>query len=357
VVRQENMVLLRPRGVSAGHTLGLDLSDRTAHFALLDVDGEVVERGVVGMTRERLQERFATLPSCRVVLEVSTHSPWVSVLFRQLGHAVIVANARAVTAISRNPRKSDRVDAETLARLGRVDPELLHPVRHRGEAAQHDMTMLRARDALVRARTLLINNARGLVKTVGARLPKCDASVFHRHAREAVPQEMSAALEPLLDTIATLTQQIRAYDRQVEALARQYPEARVLQQLRGVGSLTALAYILTIDDPHRFARSRMVAPFLGLVPRRRQSGDRDPELHITKAGDRYLRRLLVECAQYMLGAFGEDSDLRRWGLRLAGEGAKARKRRAIVAVARKLAGLLHHLWVTGEVYEPLRQPA
>ena len=139
-------------------------------------------------------------------------------------------------------------------------------------------------------------------------------------------------------------------------LAR-YPATAALRQLRGVGPLTSLAFVLTIDDPQRFAHSRMVGPYLGLVPRRQQSGERDPELHITRAGDQFLRKLLVECAQYMLGAFGEDCDLRRWGLRLAGEGSRARKRRAVVAVARKLATLLHHLWVSGEAYEPLRQAA
>jgi transposase len=338
-------------------TLGLDLGDRVTHFALLDMQGQVTERGKVETTRDALRARFAALPPSRVVLEVSTHSPWVSALFGQLGHGVIVANARAVKAVSNNPRKSDRVDAELLARLGRVDPGLLRPIEHRGEAAQHDLTLLRARDTLVRARAMLINSARGLVKASGTRLPKCDADAFHRQAAAAVPDELRSALEPLLEASATLTQQVRAYDREVEAMLVRYPATQALRQLRGVGPLTSVAYVLTIDDPRRFAHSRMVGPYLGLVPRRRQSGDRDPELHITKTGDGFLRKLLVECAQYMLGAFGEDSDLRRWGLRLAGEGSTARKRRAVIAVARKLAALLHHLWVDGEVYQPLRQAA
>lgn len=346
-----------PHGMSGGLTLGLDLGDRTTHFVLLDVEGQVIERGSVTTTSAALQRRFAELPPSRVVLEVSTHSPWASTLLGQLGHEVIVANARAVKAVSSNSRKSDRVDAELLARLGRVDPELLHPLQHRGEAAQRDLQVLRARDTLVRARSKLITSARGLVKALGARLPQCDAESFHRRAAEALPAELRPALEPLLQACAALTQQIRAYGRQIEAMLVRYPATRLLRQLRGVGPITSLAYVLTIDDPHRFARSRMVAPYLGLVPRRQQSGERDPELHITKAGDHFLRKLLVECAQYMLGAFGEDCDLRRWGLRLAGEGSRARKRRAVVAVARKLAVLLHRLWVNGEVYEPLRQAA
>jgi transposase len=349
--------MMETRGMFDGLTLGLDLGDRKTHFALLDAQGELIERGVVATTREAMRKRFADLPPSRVVLEVSTHSRWVSALFAQGRHAVIVANARAVKAVSGNPRKSDRVDAELLARLGRVDPELLHPLQHRGEQTQCDLAVLRARDALVRARSRLITAARGLVKSTGERLPSCSAESFHARAQECAPHALRAALAPLLETLAVLTQQIRRYDRELTAMLARYPDARLLQQPRGVGPITVLAYMLTIEDPSRFRRSRMVGPYLGLVAGRRQSGERDPELHITKAGDPFVRKLLVQCAHYILGPFGEDSDLRRWGLRLAGEGSSIRKRRAVVAVARKLATLLHHLWVTGEVYQPLRRAA
>jgi transposase len=202
----------------------------------------------------------------------------------------------------------------------------------------------------------LINHVRGTVKAIGERLPSCSAPAFAHRARPLLPAVLRSALEPLLDLIADMTEQLRSYDRRLEALAEsRYPMVRVLTQPRGVGTLTALSYVLTLEDPTRFRRSRHVGPYLGLVPAQRQSGDRAPELSITKAGDRALRRLLVQSAQYMLGPFGEDSDLRRWGLRLAGEGSKSRKKKAVVAVARKLAVLLHHLWVTGEVYAPLHQ--
>lgn len=355
-MQEATTVLASATEMSDRLTLGLDLGDRTTHFALLD-GGVVSERGVTATTRGGLTERFATLPPCLVVLEVSTHSPWVSALFERWGHTVIVANAREVHYITRSTRKSDRMDAEALARLARVDSELLHPVQHRGEGVQRDRAVLRARDALVRARTLLINNARGLTKTAGSRLPQCSADAFHRRIPEAVPPELLPALGPLLEAVGALTERIREYDRQVQAMLARYEETRLLLQPRGVGPLTALTYVLTIEDPGRFSRSRMVGAYVGLVPGRRQSGDRDPQLHITRAGDRMLRRLLVECAQYMLGTFGEDSNLRRWGLRLAGEGSRGRKRRAVIAVARKLAALLHHLWVNGAVYEPLYQAA
>lgn len=355
-MRQASTVVTA-HGVSEGWTVGLDLGDRKTHFAVIDGGGDVVERGVVATGRDALRARFALLPPSRVVLEVSTHSRWVSALFGALGHTVIVANARQLQVVSRNHRKSDRVDAELLARLGRVDPELLHPLRHRGEEAHRDLAVLRARDALVRTRTALIDAVRGQVKAHGERLPACSAEAFHRRVADALPASLRPALLPLVETVSELTRRIRGYEVELERIAARYPEVGVLRQPRGVGPITALAFVLTIDDPHRFRHSRMAGAFLGLVPRRQQSGDRDPELHISKAGDGFVRKLLIQCAHYILGPFGEDSDLRRWGLRLAGEGSSVRKRRAVVAVARKLATLLHHLWVSGELYQPLRAAA
>jgi transposase len=285
-----------------------------------------------------------------------------------MGHEVIVANPRQVALIYRNKRKSDKFDATTLARLARSDPELLHPVKHRGKQAQIDLAVLRARDGLVAARTQLVNLVRGTVKSYGERLPKCSTASFHYKAASSLPAELSPALTPVIAQIAELTRGINQYDDEIEALiAERYPEALGLQQIKGVGPITSLAFVLTLEDPQRFATSRDVGAYLGLTPGRRQTGESDPEMHITKAGDVFLRKLVVQAAQYILGPFGVDCDLRRWGLRLAGtpvsaqggsgKGSKQRKKRAIVAVARKLAVLLHALWRTGEVYEPLRWAA
>jgi transposase len=288
------------------------------------------------------------------MLEVGTHSPWLSRLLADLGHEVIVANPRQVRLIAESDRKRDRADAELLARLGRLDPDLLRPIRHRGPQAQQDLALLRARDTLVRARTNLVNHVRGAVKALGGRLPACAAASFHRKAEGHLPQALQEALLPLLATIAELTGRIRAYDRQVEEIAEErYPEGRRLRQVPGVGPLTSLAFLLVIEDSSRFRKSRGVGPYLGLVPRQSQSGEREPQLSITKAGDPLLRRLLVQSAHYILGPFGPDSELRRWGLHLAGAGSGRNKKRAVVAVARKLAVLLHRLWVTGEVYQPI----
>lgn len=339
-------------------TLGLDLGDRTSRYAALAADAQVMGEGRLATTRDAMQDFFAALAPARVVLEVGTHSPWVSRLIAACGHEVIVANPRRVRLISAAVRKSDRIDAVTLARLGRIDPALLSPIHHRGETAQADLGQIRARDALVRTRTLLINHVQGAVKAMGYRVPAATARTFARQARTALPPALTPALAGVLDTIAHLTDQIAAADRSIALLARErYPEAARLRQIAGVGPITALCFVLTLEDPARFTTSRSVGAYLGLCPRERQSGERAPQLRITKAGDPLLRRLLVTSAHYILGPFGPETDLRRWGLALAQRGGANAQKRAVVAVARKLTTLLHHLWVTDVVYQPLRRAA
>jgi len=342
--------------------IGLDLGDKFSYITIIDQDGEPIEESRLPTTKASFQRKFSALQPCRVAMEVGTHSRWASHLLTELGHEVLVANARKLRAIYHNPRKGDRADAEMLARLARLDPALLSPIHHRSPQAQADLAVLRSRDAIVRCCTLLtpcqhrrcgINHARDIVKASGSRLPSCSADSFTHKTAPHIPEPLRPALDPIIDTIASLSKQIRAYDKKVETLCRQrYPETKLLRPVSGVGTLTALGYILTLENPHRFRRSREVGPALGLVPRRDQSGDRDPQLRITKTGDAYLRRLLVGSAQYILGPFGPDCDLRRWGLKLAERGGKNAKKRAVVGVGRKLAVLLHHLWKTGEIYDP-----
>jgi transposase len=339
-------------------TIGIDLGDRRSAVSVLDAGGEEVERRWVPTTSQGIMKFFERREPCRVVLEVGTHSPWVSRLIASRGHEVVVANPRAVTSIARRSNKTDFADAEQLARLGRVDPKLLAPVQHRGEQAQRDRALLAVRAQLVEARTRLVVQARGLAKAQGQRLPRSTTSGFARKLRTQGLADLFPGLETLAAMVEELSARIAAMDRQMETLCHErYPETELLRQIQGVGPITALAYVLTLEDPHRFAKSRTVGSYLGLRPRKRQSGERDPQLGITKEGDRYLRTLLVQAAHYILGPFGSDTDLRRFGERLIARGGKAAKRRAIVAVARKLAVLLHRLWVTGEVYEPLRNTA
>ena len=333
--------------------IGIDLGDKFSEVFILDQDANVIEESRIPTTRNAFQRKFSMLQPSRIAMEVGSHSRWASQVLKEAGHDVIVADARKLRLIYENPRKGDRADAEYLARLARLDPKLLSPVYHRGMQAQAHLSVLRSRDILVRARTMLINHVRGMVKSTGTRLPSCSAASFHKKSPEFIPGDLLPALAPILDHIASLTHQIYAYDYQIEKLcADSYPETELMRPVSGVGPITALAYVLTLEDPHRFRKSREVGPCIGLIPKRDQSGDRDPQLRITKTGNKYLRRLLVTSAQYMLGPFGQDCDLRRWGLKLAKRGGKNAKKRAVVAVARKLAVLLHHLWVTGDAYEP-----
>lgn len=332
--------------------IGVDLGDRTSTVCVLDADGEIVEESRVPTRQQALHAYFAWRSPTRVVLEVSTHSPWVSRLLTGLGHEVIVANPRRVQLIAANTRKSDPVDAELLARLGRVDVQLLAPVVHRPEAAQADRALLQSRDALVRSRTQLVNAARGLCKSLGTRLPRCSAASLHTHLDE-VPEALQPAVAPLLEALHALTVQIRALDAQLTRLARdQYPQTAVLQQMPGVGVLIALAFVLTVQDPSRFPKAREVGPYLGLTPRRHQSGASDPPGRITKAGDPFVRRLLVQGAQHVLRESAPDSALKRWGLRLVNRGGAGAKKRAVIAVARKMAVTMLRLWVTGGPYQP-----
>jgi len=339
-------------------TAGLDLGDKYSYLCLVDQEsGEIVEEGRLRTNPETFKRRFASeRPPMRIAIEAGTHSPWVSRVLEECGHEVLVANARKTRLIYANKRKTDEIDAENLARLARVDPKLLYPLKHRGEDAQAHMAIVRSREALVGSRTQLVNHVRGAVKSFGARLPKCPARSFHKRAEEHIPEALWPALGPILEQIGSLTERIRQYDRKLGTISKEcYPETELLRQVEGIGPLTALAFVLTLEDPHRFEKSRSVGAYLGLVPARDQSGDRDPrEKRISKEGDEMLRKLLVSGAHYILGPFGSDSDLRRHGEKIASRGGKNAKKRAVVATARKLAVLLHSLWISGEVYDPLR---
>ena len=335
-------------------TIGLDLGDRSSWYCVLDEAGAVVLEQRLSTTPKVIREGFGGMPRSRIALETGMHAPWVSRLLAELGHEVIVAHARNVRLIGESRKKDDRLDAQTLARLARIDPELLCPVKHRSRQAQADLSVIRARAGLVRARTALVNTARGLAKSYGERLRGCNVRNMNPEKAAGLSAELQAALEPLLAALESLSEQIREYNERIEQMAgKSYPQVALLKQVKGVGTLIALTFLLTLEDPHRFRKSRDVSCYLGLQPGRRNSGQSEPQMHISKEGDPYLRTLLVQGAQHILGPFGVDCDLRRWGLKLAERGGKSGKKRAIIATARKLAVLLHHLWVSGEAYEPL----
>ena len=333
-------------------TIGLDLGDRKSHICVIDDQARVVMEATIPTTREGMQAYFGGRERCRVVMEAGTHSPWISRLLTTMGYEVVVANPAELYGRRRRKKRNDRMDARFLARQGRADIELLHPIRHRSAQAQQHLAFLRARDQLVRARSKLISHCRGAVKSVGGRIGKCSAEAFVKRARQQVPEELRSATEPLLDAITELTKQIHAMDRRVEQLVEEYPAALRLQQVVGVGVVTALAFVLLIEDPTLFKHSRDVGPYFGLVPRLDESSASSPQLRITKAGDELGRRLLVSAAQYILGPFGPECDLRRFGEAIAARGGKNAKKRAVVAVARRLAVMLHRLWVKEAQYDP-----
>jgi transposase len=333
-------------------TIGCDLGDKWSTVYVLESNG-TGKRDRIRTTPDAVGQFFGR-PPAHVVIEVGTHSRWVSNQLTQLGHRVTVANPRRVQLISQSNSKSDEADCELLARLGRVDAGLLAPVEHRGRQAHMDLAQLKARDVLVRARTKLVNHVRAVVKASGKRLPATTTEAFARKTQALLPTELSPALEPIYRTLEALDTQIKELDATIERTAQRYPDVDLLSKPNGVGTLTAMAFLLTVEDKTRFRNSRMAGAFFGLRPRRDQSGAMDKQLRITKAGDPFVRRLLVNCANYILGPFGQDCDLRRWGLELAKRGGKNARKRAKVALARKLAVVMHRLWVTGEVYKPLR---
>jgi len=339
--------------------MGLDVGKRRCRFVIGEGERDGVrtlEQGWVATNRIALQKLLSDRDRMRVVLEVGRASPWLSRLVAEGGHEVIVANPRELAVIYKSQKKNDREDARKLMELGHLNPKLLSPVKHRSAESQADLAVIRARDIAVAARTSLVNHVRGACASVGEPLEGCSSASFHKQAPRQIPEEMKAAVAPLLQLIGGLTKTIARYENTIEELAeKKYPETERLRQVKGVGPITSLCFVLTLEDPGRFPRSRAVGPYLGLTPRQDDSGDSEKQLHITKAGDGRLRRLLVGSAQYILGHYGPDTDLRRWGLRQAERGGKNSKKRAAVAVARKLAVLMHRLWVSGATYEPLRQ--
>jgi transposase len=332
--------------------IGMDISDKKSQLAI--IEGGDLRFETVKNTRDALRLQFSRLPASRVALEAGTHSLWLSRTLEQFGHEVIVANPRKLALITQSKKKSDVRDATILAQLALADPKLLSPIHHRSEESQKALVLIKARDTLVASRTLLINTVRGISKSFGHVLPSCDATVFEKRAQEALDASLMDALGPVLNSLAAIQKQIRDLGKKIDSLVKQNSAANWLRQIHGVGPITALCYVLTIDDPSRFKKSRDVGAYLGLTPAKNQSGVSDPQMHISKEGDKMLRRLLVTCAQCILQRSAPDSALKRHGQRVASQGTKAAKKKAVIAVARKLAVLMHRLWATGEIYEPLR---
>lgn len=337
-----------------GITIGMDLGDKFHIAVAFDSEGNEIGATEVLNTKSGIIKYFREYEGATVAMEAGTHSPWISRLLKEeMNCRVHVGNPRKLRFIWDSNDKSDERDARMLGLVCRLEPRLLSVLHHRSRQAQADLCVIKSRNMLVQARTQLVNHARGLVKSIGDRLPKCSSASFSQRCADCIPVELELALRPILESINVMNKKIKELDESILWMCReQYPETALLLQVSGVGPVTALTFILTFEDPLRFDKSRQVGPFLGLVPKRDQSGTNDKQLHITKAGNTYLRQLLVNCAHHILGQYGQDSLLRRHGQSIAARGGKNAKKRAAVAVARKLAVLLHHLWVSGEEYDP-----
>lgn len=343
------------RGGSAMNsvTIGIDLGDKNHQITVLDAHGQIIKNHTINNTEKSIGDFFKQYKEPVVAIEAGTHSPWISRYLKLLGCKVFVSNPRKMRSIWHSNEKCDSKDSEMLARIARFDSKLLYPITHRAEQSQIDLDLLQSRDILVKSRTKLINHVRGSVKSIGEQLPKCDTSRFHSQAKNQLPDSLKETLTPLIDIIEEISLKISEFDYRIENISQEsYPETELLRKIQGVGPLTALAFVLIIGNPSRFNNSRQVGKFLGLTPKRDQSGETDKQLRTTKAGNPYLRRLLVGAANYVLGPFGPDCNLQRFGLRIAARGGKTAKKRAVVAVARKLAVLLHRIWLHGEIYDP-----
>lgn len=331
--------------------VGCDVGDKFSELCVVDRTGAVIEAKRVRTTKPALVHAISKHKRARVVIEAGTHSRWIEEAFAAVGHEVVVANPRQIQLIWKRKKKTDRSDANLLARLARIDVALLAPVHQRSRAAQEDLAVLRSRDLLVSVRTRLVNHVRGLLKQFGVRVPSCSTPAFAQKAAEMIPAKLEPALAPVIEALRTVSKEINEHDEEVERLFAANPTAQKLAEIDAIGPITSLAYTLTIEDPKKFRKSRIVGSFLGLTPAKDQSGDSDPQKHISKAGNEFLRRLLVQCAHRLLGSFGSDCDIRRWGLALCERGGSAAKKRAVVAVARKLAVVMHRVWATGVPYD------
>ncbi len=335
--------------------VGIDLSDQASHWSALDRTTGETRRGVVPMTPQAIRACFGEMQVGTIVIEAGTHSHWVCRELRAMGHRAFVVPADVLRQGSgKRRRRNDAKDADGLRDIaGDIGGRRVKTLWQRPEAYQRDLMLMRLRDAAVGARATLSTVVRSSVKQIGERIRKCDVEYLPKHAREDLGAETLTLVEPLLTQIEELNRTVAQYDVQVEAYLARRPESARLLSIRGIGPVTVGVVMAIAGDPWRFRRHGDFSAYVGLVPREDQSGEHDPQLGITKAGDRLPRKVLTECAQRWLGKQGMDCALRRWALALAGDGKnKIRKRKAVIALARKLAELLLLLWRSGADYDP-----
>lgn len=336
-------------------TIGLDLGDRSTHVCVLDRDGEIVGETPLPTDRESIEALFNSVVAAqpRVIFEVGSQSRWVQKLARECGiNDILAVNPRKLALISKNLKKTDQNDAYLLARAGQALPELLSPIEHVSDEIYVERALMDSRLLLVQERTKLITRVRALAKTFGVKLQKCSTESFARNAPEQIPALLRPACHPLFALLELLDKQITAIEKACRKLIKEkYPIAAKLQRIGGVGEIVALYFVLAVADPSRIRNPRDIGAYFGLVPRKQQSGSSDPQLRITKAGNSGVRRLLVLAAHCLISR-GKDCALQRWALALCQRGGRNSKKRAIIALARKLAVVMLAIWKSGATYDP-----
>ena len=346
----------RPRQDPDRRIIGLDLGDKSMCFRVVDGEGRVLEEGASTTSSTEIAVFAKRHPGAEVLMEAGGNSPWVQREFCKQGLKAVVTKADILCG--RRRRKNDPTDAAELAELMRMNSNRIVEVEHKPEDVAVDFVLLKARDTLVKSRTAAINFVRGELKTFGVRIQPMDADCFGRRAAPHVPAELRRALKPMIDEIVGLTARIKSYEKNIKkAVATTYPQAkRFVDEVYGVSDVVALAFVLTIFNPERFRRARDVGPYLGLEPKERSSGTIKPQLGVSKAGNPFMRKLLVQSAHFLLGGFAvneeRSGDLREWGMSLKRRGGKAAKKRAAVAVARKLAVAMLASWKSETPWDP-----
>lgn len=334
--------------------VGLDVSKKSIEIYILPGNGQDGKSCRINNEPEQIEQfcrNFKEPKNVLMAMESGTDSPWMSELLVDLGFQVVVGNAKKLSLIWRNSDKSDRNDAELLARQARNDLKLFAPIQHQSSKLRAALVMIKMRECAVACRTKMINTVRGTLRSFGADTSDVTVDNFTAKIGRHIPKNLHSAMKEIVNEIRLLQLSIKDYDKKIARLCREYPDTRKVDQISGVGNQTALAFVLILGSTERFFSGGGVGKYFGLTPKRDQSGDVDKQLHITKEGNKLMRKLLVQAAQYVMG-LGPECDLRRFGERIASRGGKIAKRKAVVAVARKIAKLMFRLWKYDEVYDP-----
>lgn len=327
-------------------TIGIDVSDRTSKICVMQKmpDGErrIVIETTCATTREGFSEALSKLDrSWPIAFETGTHCRWMDRHFKSLGFTTFIANPGKVPSISKSTTKNDRNDARELARLAIADVAMLHPVKLRDEVYQQMLRYHRGRNELICVRTKLISQLRGFAKSIGFRIEDCSTERFHKLSKGDWPVDLETVAWPLMDVIEVVNLKIKAFEKSIKDLSEQPEFKGMVDRVRlvyGVGDIGATAFVAAIGGyPDRFEHSRDAGCYLGLVPKQDQSGDKDKQLHITRAGSCLVRTVLIECAGVVLQSNAKETDLKLKGLRISMNGGLIARKKARTAVARGLA--------------------